>query len=47
MKKQIRIKQNKANIFFVIIGHLLVYSAIYMGAINFVIWCLKQITVYR
>ena len=47
MKKQIRIKQNKANIFFVIIGRLLVYSVIYMGAINFTIWCLKQITVYR
>lgn len=47
MKKQIKIKQNKSNIFFIIIGRLLVYSAIYMGTINFAIWCLKQITVYR
>lgn len=47
MKKKIKIKQTKTNIFFVIMGRLLVYGILYIAAISFLIWAFNQITVYR
>lgn len=47
MKKQIKIKQNKANLFFVIVGRLVVYGTLYAGGIIFLFWAFQQITVYR
>lgn len=47
MKKQIKIKQTKSNIFFVIMGRLLTYAFLYMGAIAFLFWAFQQITIYK
>lgn len=46
MKKQIKIKQTKANIFYIIIGRLLVYSLLYIGAVAFGVWMFLQNTIY-
>lgn len=44
---KLKIKQTKKNIFYMIIGRLIIWGLLYAGAIAFVIWILKQITVYR
>lgn len=44
---KLKIKQTKQNIFFVILGRLIAYGALYGGAITFMFWSLQQITVYR
>lgn len=47
MNKKIKIKQNKANIFFVILGRLVAYSILYFGNVAFMFWAFQNITVYR
>lgn len=46
MKKQIKIKQTKANIFYIIIGRLFIYGLLYIGSIVFGIWAFLQNTIY-
>lgn len=46
-KKQVKIKQTKANLFFLIVGRLVIYGAFYTGAIMFFVWAFQQITVYK
>lgn len=46
MNKKIKIKQNKANIFFVILGRLITYLLLYVGAIAFGVWAFLQNTIY-
>ena len=47
MKKQIKIKQTKSNIIFLIIGRAIAYAGLYIGSIAFLVWAFQQITVYR
>lgn len=47
MKKQIKIKQTKSNIIFLILGRAIVYAGLYIGSIAFLVWSFQQITVYR
>lgn len=46
MNKKIKIKQNKANIFFVILGRLVAYLLLYFGSIAFMFWAFLQNTIY-
>ena len=46
MNKKIKIKQNKANIFFVILGRLVTCLLLYTGSIAFGIWAFLQNTIY-
>ena len=47
MKKQIKIKQTKSNIFFVILGRLITGLLIYSSSIAFCIWAFNQITICK
>jgi hypothetical protein len=44
--KKIRIKQNKANIFYIIIGRIFIYGLLYIGSIAFGVWAFLQNTIY-
>lgn len=44
--KKLKIKQNKLNVLLVIIGHLAIYGALYIGSIAFIIWMFLQNTIY-
>jgi hypothetical protein len=43
---KLKIKQNKTNKIIVIVGRLLIYGALYFGAIAFMFWAFCQNTIY-
>jgi hypothetical protein len=44
--EKLKIKQNKTNKIIVIAGRLIIYGALYFGAVAFGIWAFCQNTIY-